>query len=346
MSKAMKVLLTGASGGVGRKIIDYFLNDGNKVELVLFDVKTKRNQKKLKAYKNRFEIIWGDLSAYNDVEKACRGIDAVIHTAAIIPPLADHNPLLANKVNVEGTQNLVKALKANCPQAYIIYTSSVSVYGDRIDNPWIKVGDDLCPSDRDNYAVTKLEAEKVIIKSQLNWTIVRLSAVFGFENEHKFDPITFHMPLDTKMEFVTYGDVARALGKAIGKQEQLVNRIFNLGGGESCRIKSEDFMKFQFAAIGLKNIEFPAKLFADKNFHCGYYEDGDELEEILKFRSFTLELFKKGIRDSVNPIQRLLTESVAFLIKPLVIRYFKRISEPYQAYVSNNKVDNKHYFRG
>jgi nucleoside-diphosphate-sugar epimerase len=92
----------------------------------------------------------------------------VIHLAAIIPPLADKKPRLAQKVNVNGTKNLMECLEEFSPKTFFLHASSISVYGDRIKNPWIKVSDHLSPSDRDEYALTKIEAEKIIASSELH----------------------------------------------------------------------------------------------------------------------------------------------------------------------------------
>jgi len=102
------------------------------------------------------------------------------HLAAIIPPLADKMPALAEAVNITGTKNLVECTEKFSPEAFFLYASSISVYGDRNSNPWIKVSDPLRPSYRDEYARTKIEAEKIVMSSRLKWTIFRLTAIMGW----------------------------------------------------------------------------------------------------------------------------------------------------------------------
>ena len=88
--------------------------------------------------------------------------DGVIHLAAVIPPLADEQPSLAKAVNTNGTINLINQLETVSPNAFFMYSSSISVYGDRIASPNIKVSDPLQVSLGDEYAVTKIDAEKVM----------------------------------------------------------------------------------------------------------------------------------------------------------------------------------------
>ena len=76
-----------------------------------------------------------------------------------------------------GEGSLVESLEKNSPNSFFVYSSSISVYGDRLQNPNIKVTDSLLPSQGDEYAVTKIEAERLIQNSALDWSIFRLAAV-------------------------------------------------------------------------------------------------------------------------------------------------------------------------
>lgn len=112
--------------------------------------------------------------------------------------MADKLPDLAEKVNVSGTMNLIKALQKKSPSAFLLYSSSISIYGDRIETPYIKVTDELKPSFGDEYAKTKIKAEEIIKKSNLNWSIYRFAAIMSPLNI-KLDPLLFHMPLKTSL---------------------------------------------------------------------------------------------------------------------------------------------------
>ncbi|HHH53895.1 MAG TPA: NAD(P)-dependent oxidoreductase, partial [Bacteroidetes bacterium] len=267
----------------------------------------------------------------------CRNKDFVIHLAAIIPPLADKKPALSWKVNVEGTRNLIKGIEKYSTNAFLLYSSSISVYGDRLKNPWIKVSDPLRPSEGDEYAKNKIEAEKIIQNSKLDWTIFRLTAIMG---GHQISELMFHMPLETPLEIATPEDTARAFVHALNKRKQLSKKIFNLGGGEKCRIIYKDFLKRSFEISGLGKLNFPHKTFAEKNFHCGYYADGDELENILHFRKDTIDTYFEKQKKKTNTIQKFLTG----IFKKPILKHLKNKSEPLKAFLSKNNYLIQRFF--
>lgn len=285
MMDKKSVLLTGASGTVGFEVLKQLLEIPD-LKITVFDKKSKNSAKKLDGFNTKVELIYRDITNKKDVEIITSNKDYAIHLAAIIPPLADKQPKLAQKVNTEGTRNLVEMLEKHSHNCFFTYSSSISVHGDRLENPYISVCDPILPSTGDEYALTKIAAEEIIQKSKLDWTIFRLAAIMG---GHKMSKLMFHQPLNTSLEIATPQDTARAFVNAIGKRDALSKSIFNLGGGESCRIDYEGFLERSFGIFGLGELDFPEKSFAEKNFHCGLYEDGDDLENILHFRNHTLE---------------------------------------------------------
>jgi len=127
-----KILLTGAFGNVGTSTLEELIKMDNHF-IRCFDIPTKANKKKAKKFqqfKNRVEIFWGDLRDHFEVEKAVEGIDVIIHLGAIIPPLANNRPELAEPINVGGTRNIITAIKKQTIQPKLIFSSSVATYGD------------------------------------------------------------------------------------------------------------------------------------------------------------------------------------------------------------------------
>ena len=334
-----RILLTGASGTVGREVLKQLCEIPDQVEITVFDKRSKESRSFYRKQSEMFNLVYGDISDKNDVSKVCRDIDVVIHLAAIIPPLADKNPELAKAVNTTGTKNLIECIEEQSPEAFLLYSSSISVYGDRNSNPWIKTTDPLNPSDRDEYAKTKIEAEKSVINSSLNWSILRLTAIMGSDN-HKPSEIMFHMPLDSCLEIATPGDTGRAFINAIDHPDELNKKIFNLSGGEKCRISYGDFLSRSFEIFGLGKLDFKANSFAEKNFHCGYYEDGNVLNEILNFRLETIEDHFNNLKESISPIRKIATT----IFRKIIKRNLQKQSEPLAAIISNNETDIQHYF--
>ncbi len=334
-----KILLTGSSGTVGKKVLDQLLLK-KCYDITVFIQKSAKNLKFLKSYINNIQIIYGDLSIEKDFEAINTEFDCIIHLAAIIPPTADDYPEKAYAVNVTGTKNLILNIEKNSPNAFFMYSSSVSVYGDRLNNPEIRTEDPLNPSYGDEYGKTKIEAESLIKNSKLDWTILRLCAIMGIKN-HKMSKLMFHMPLSTSIEIATPEDTARAFVNGIEKRKQLSKNIFNLGGGDNCRITYKELLTKSFEIYGLGKLDFPEKTFAEKNFHCGYYADGYQLEKIVNFRNNDLDYYFKMNQQGISSIQRFFT----ILLKKPIKYFLKKQSEPLKAYKENNTELKKRFFK-
>lgn len=334
-----RILLTGASGTVGREVLRQLYYSDINADITVFDKKTNFSKSFFRQFRDKIKVIFGDISVKNDVSKVCSDKDIVIHLAAIIPPLADKNPSLARAVNVTGTGNLVECIDNQSHDAFLIYSSSISVYGDRNINPWISITDPLVPSDRDEYARTKIEAEDIVKNSRLKWSIFRLTAIMGVNN-HKPGELMFHMPLESRMEIATTGDTGRAFVNAINHPDRLRGNIFNLSGGEKCRITYEDFLSRSFKIFGLGNLDFKENTFAGRNFHCGYYTDGDILNNILDFRRESIDDYFIDLEKNVPLIRKIPT-----IVFRKIIKYnLQKKSEPLAAIENKNQTDIRHYF--
>lgn len=256
----------------------------------------------------------------------------------IIPPSAYRNKEITEKINFIGTKNLITNLEKNSPDAFFAFTSSVATYGDRLNNPNISVTDAL-NTVGDYYAVSKIKAEEVIQNSKLRWTIFRLSAIMGADN-HKMSGIMFLMPLKTPMEITSPEDTARAFVNSIEHQRELAGKTFNLGGGEKNRIIYKDFLQKNFELFGLGKLDFPTYAFVQKNYHCGYYTDSDDLDNIVHFRQDTLNTYFEKVQKSVSAIQKLVTILFRRIIKGNLLAQ----SAPYTAFKQNDKEKMSHYF--
>jgi nucleoside-diphosphate-sugar epimerase len=334
-----RVLLTGASGTVGKEVLKQLCEQPGCFEITVIDRKTRKTKSFYKKYNKNVNVLYGDISKKADVIPACKDKDIIIHLAAIIPPLADKDPALAEAVNINGTKNLVGCTEEYSPEAFFLYSSSISVYGDRNKDPWIRTSDPLIPSDRDEYAKTKIRAEKAVTSSLLDWTIFRLTAIMGTGN-HKPSALMFHMPLRSHLEIATPGDTARAFVRALDHKKELNKKIFNLSGGEKCRIDYKDFLSRSFEIFGLGKPDFKNNSFATKNFHCGYYEDGDCLNDILDFRRETIEDYFHNTEMSISATRRCLTA----IFRKIIKHNLQRKSEPLEAFERKSQKEIEHYF--
>lgn len=332
------VLVTGATGAIGKEVIKHLVALNNYQVYALVR-SSKQVKSRIGKYAHKINLIYGDITKPKSLDKIPAGMDHVIHLAALIPPVADKKPELAQQINVRGTSNLIEHLEKKSPHAFFQFSSSISVYGDRIENPNIKVDDELKSSDYDEYGQSKIDTEKLIQKSKLKWVIYRLSGILDPELNAP-DPLMFHMPLNTHFEMCTTRDCGRAFVNALEKADLLSGRVFNLAGGETCRATFDEFLSSAFQVSGLGKLDFPKQAFAEKNFHCGYYVDGAELEHILHFQQDSKEDYFNLMKQALPKWQIL----AAKLFAPIIKWFMLQSSDPWKAWKKKDPEGMKRFF--
>jgi UDP-N-acetylglucosamine 4-epimerase len=154
----MRILVTGGAGFIGSNLVEALLINP-KVELVrVLDNFATGHKHNLEEFLNlpNFELMEGDIRNMDDCMKACSGIDAISHQAALgSVPRSIAEPVNSHNVNVNGFINILEAAKNNQIKR-LIYASSSAVYGDLQESPKVetKVGKVLSP-----YAATKMANE-------------------------------------------------------------------------------------------------------------------------------------------------------------------------------------------
>lgn len=325
------ILLTGATGSVGSEALRELIRQQNRYHIRIFSLDTPQERKIVQPFSAQVEVVWGDLRNPTEVLRAVRGVDVVLHVAAIIPPLADHHPQLVYDVNVGGTSNILAAMRAQKQPPRLIFTSSISVYGDRVDDPFIRVGDPISPSVGDEYARTKIRAEEMVQASGMAWSIFRLCGILT--PTLKIQPLMFHMPLETALEWCHNSDAGLALVNAI-ENKAINGKIFNLGGGDTCQIKARDFIHTTLPLYGLNPKILPEYAFATQNFHSGYYTDSQILNDLLRFQRKSLSEYFSDARKSISPLRKTLFKMIPHGI---VRKYLEGLSEPLRAIRENNQ---------
>ena len=327
-----KVLLTGASGTIGKEIFKELLSRINEYEICLFLRGSRKNKKLFNRYKDKIRIVWGTLQNYEEVKEAVNEQDVVIHVAAALPDVAFKNPEIVVSTNVNGTQNVINAMLSQSYRPKLIYTSSVSVYGDRRENPIIRLSDPIDEDTKDVYTSSKIKAESLIKESKLEYSIFRVSYVVATD-VIKLRPVMFFIALDTSVETIHAKDVGLALVNAIDSND-IWNKTFNLGGGKQCQILFRDNINDVFEIMGFGRGFLPDEAFSKHHSHCGLFDDHETsyLQSILRFQNFTLEDFYEEVKKWIG-IKRYLIP----LVKPILRWYILRKSEFYQNYKNNNQ---------
>ncbi len=120
----MKLLVTGGAGRLGSEVVKLATEKGHAV--VAFDL-PQAHWEAISGVSG-VEIFEGDITKAESAEEACRGVEGVIHLAAILPPVSERDRAMTLRVNVGGTRNLVEALN-EIPDVPMVLASSVSTYG-------------------------------------------------------------------------------------------------------------------------------------------------------------------------------------------------------------------------
>jgi UDP-N-acetylglucosamine 4-epimerase len=151
-----RILVTGGAGFIGSNLIESLLYAGNAVIcLDNFSTGKKDNLKDFIANPN-YRLIEGDIRSLNDCEKAVRGIDIVMHQAALgSVPRSITDPVSTTDVNIGGFVKMLYASKQAGVKRFI-YAASSSTYGDSKVLPKVEenIGLPLSP-----YAITKYADE-------------------------------------------------------------------------------------------------------------------------------------------------------------------------------------------
>lgn len=324
----LKVLLTGASGMVGKRVLQELISrESFSIRLFLRD--SRKNRKLIQPFLNKLDVVWGCLENAEEVLKAVDDQDIVIHVAGEQPSNINYNEKRVHLVNVIGTENILNSMLKQKKRVGIIYTSSIAVYGERLNDPYIKITDPVHFSDKDPYAKSKINAERLIQESGVDHLIFRLSYCSSTEML-RFQPLMFDMPLDTHVEIIDTRDISLAIVNSI-QMKQIWNKIYNLGGGVKCQIIFREHFNDLVEIMGFGREFLPEEAFAKDGFHCGLYNT-TEIQALLHFQEHTLQDFYNDARKWIG-FKRYLVP----LVKPIIRWFLLKKSRYYQEFKKNKR---------
>ncbi len=291
----MRVLVTGGAGYVGTMAAAYLLQQG--FEVSVFD-NCLFGAHHLIAFSDfPFRFIQGDIRDPHAVFAAMKGIDAVVHLAAVVGEAACLvDPTAARSINLEGAK-ITLAASQQCDVERFIFISTCSNYGISTPNTLTTEESPLNPLT--DYAISKTLAEQAILASEtsLITTILRFGTICGLSPKMRFDllvndlsrsavlgvPIKIFAPQAWR-PFLHIKDAARAITHCLrAPHEQLNRQVFN--------VITENYQKKDLADLAEKHFPKSYIDIIDKAADLRDYQVSDRrIRDQLGFTpSFTVE---------------------------------------------------------
>jgi len=207
------VLVTGATGFVGRQVVRELISRGHPVRAL---VRAAARATVLPS--EGVEVVHGDALDPESLHRPCEGVDAIVHLVAII---RERRERTFHQVNYVGTSNVLEAAESN-NVGRVVLASAIGVGSD--------------PSIR--YMYSRWMAEQEAIRSTVRHTIVRSSTVFG-EGDEFFNVLAAQVKLfpivpvagDGRATFqpIAVEDLAKCLATAV-EREDMAGRTVEVGG--------------------------------------------------------------------------------------------------------------------
>jgi UDP-glucose 4-epimerase len=244
------VLVTGGAGFIGSHLAERLLNDDAKVT-VLDNLSTGTLRNLDSSIKNRnLTTIKGDITVRADLASSLRGVDSVVHLAAVASvPDSIKDPERTHRINVEGTKLLLES-SVEAGVKKFVFASSCAVYG---DTQMLPIAESTPMNPLSPYASSKLKGEEMCRAYSGRFangtTILRFFNVYGPRQERSAygTVITSFMErlkagrspeihgdgLQTR-DFIYITDVVEAIVLALGDERS--GEVYNIGSGRELSI--------------------------------------------------------------------------------------------------------------
>lgn len=255
----MNYLITGGAGFLGINLVRYLHNRGHEItslDIADFDYPDMND---------KIKIIKGDIRNLDDVDKAVKGNDIIIHTAAALPL---YKPEDIFSTDIDGTKNLLNAAEKSGVKRFI-HISSTAVYGIPDHHPLIEDDklDGVGP-----YGKAKILAEEECVKFRKKGMcvpILRPKSFIGPERLGVFD-LLYDWAQDGKgfpmigngknrYQLLDVEDLCDAIYLCATMDEKIVNDTFNIGAKEFTTMREDYQAVLDYAGFGKKIVGLPEK---------------------------------------------------------------------------------------
>ncbi|WP_074446518.1 NAD-dependent epimerase/dehydratase family protein [Saliniramus fredricksonii] len=168
MNEGSLIALTGATGFIGRHLMEDLSRRGYRLRVLL--------RRPVPEFTTGEQVLIGDLASPINLTEAMRGVDYVIHSAGIAHAMSGRPEDDYRLINRDATRALAIAARHAGVRRFV-FLSSVRAQCGPVSNH--SVGDDEAPEPTDPYGRSKLEAEKVLSDIGIPFAALRPTLVYG-----------------------------------------------------------------------------------------------------------------------------------------------------------------------
>jgi nucleoside-diphosphate-sugar epimerase len=237
------ILITGGAGSVGRRLVARCRADGHAVrvfDLPVCDFTGLEGEPGI-------EVVAGDITDAATVERAVRGVHAVAHLAAILPPASETSRDRTFAINVQGTAHILAAMTAQARDAVLVFSSSVSTYGDTTaETPPVRV--EHAQTALDLYAESKIAGERLVHEAAVDSVVLRIAGIAVPELQEP--PEVWPFTAEQRLEMVHRDDVVAALYRALITPE-VRHQTLNIAGGPTWQTTGRQYVADHYDILGV-----------------------------------------------------------------------------------------------
>ena len=245
-----RVLVTGATGLIGSWLTEALANGGANVTAFV-----KKDDPigidSIKHLENKVKFQYGDIRDIRTIVSPIKNQDVIFHFAAITQVIYSiRNPNETREVNVNGTANILEAMRRFADKGFLVFASTDKVYGEPLYNPI----DEKHPlSSKSPYDESKLAADRLVYSHFTEYgakgSIVRWSNTIGGRDSNilracpdfitsvlKGKPPLIRGNGEHIRDFMFVDDVVNASMTVAEKQNKSVGEVFNFGTGKPTKV--------------------------------------------------------------------------------------------------------------
>ena len=248
-SSGRRVLVTGGCGYIGSALVPQLLADSRVREVVVLDSLSSGSPANLVgSLGSGLEFQHGDIREYGAVEGAVRGVDAVIHLAAITGAASTHDRRAETMaVNRDGTKNVLTAA-GKFDVENVVVASSCNNYGRAASTD---IDEETEQNPLNPYAESKVAAEELLANAVdeygIDGTALRMSTNYGWSPGVRFNlvvnhfvfrgvtdrPLTVYGDGSNWRPFIHVRDAARAYAEAALEPNAWPAQVYNVGSNDA-----------------------------------------------------------------------------------------------------------------